>query len=90
MRSPNDLNLAKEVDNIDLVLGGHDHHYFSHFLNGKWIIKSGTDFKGFSLIDLNCSNNNKLVVQSIERYIVDSKVKEDEELKLVIENFLSN
>lgn len=25
MRTPNDIRLAKEVDEIDLILGGHDH-----------------------------------------------------------------
>ena len=27
MRVPNDMHLAAEVPGIDLVLGGHDHHY---------------------------------------------------------------
>ena len=27
MRIPNDVRLAKEVQELDLVLGGHDHHY---------------------------------------------------------------
>ena len=27
MRVPNDQRLAREVQNIDLVLGGHDHSY---------------------------------------------------------------
>ena len=27
MRMPNDLRLAREVQELDLVLGGHDHHY---------------------------------------------------------------
>jgi 5'-nucleotidase len=27
MRVPNDMKLAREVAEIDLVLGGHDHHY---------------------------------------------------------------
>lgn len=27
MRLPNDLELAEEVPEIDLVLGGHDHNY---------------------------------------------------------------
>ena len=27
MRVPNDMKLAREVQEIDLVLGGHDHHY---------------------------------------------------------------
>ena len=27
MRVPNDIRLAKESSGIDLILGGHDHHY---------------------------------------------------------------
>ena len=29
MRGPNDHHLAEEVTGIDLILGGHDHDYFS-------------------------------------------------------------
>lgn len=32
MRIPNDLNLANEVDEIDLILGGHDHHKFNQMV----------------------------------------------------------
>ena len=27
MREPNDIKLAENVPEIDLILGGHDHHY---------------------------------------------------------------
>jgi 5'-nucleotidase len=27
MREPNDIKLAENVSEIDLILGGHDHHY---------------------------------------------------------------
>ena len=27
MRMPNDTRLAESVDGIDIILGGHDHHY---------------------------------------------------------------
>ena len=27
MRVPNDIKLAENVPEIDLILGGHDHHY---------------------------------------------------------------
>jgi len=27
MRMPNDVRLAESVSEIDIVLGGHDHHY---------------------------------------------------------------
>jgi 5'-nucleotidase len=39
MRVPNDINLAEEVEDIDLVLGGHDHHYYTHLVNLIKIIK---------------------------------------------------
>ena len=41
MRTPNDCRLAENVDEIDLILGGHDHDYEVKKVNGKYIIKSG-------------------------------------------------
>ena len=29
MRGPNDRRLAEQATGIDLILGGHDHEYFS-------------------------------------------------------------
>lgn len=29
MRGPNDCRLAEQATGIDLILGGHDHDYFS-------------------------------------------------------------
>jgi len=52
MRTPNDLNLIKHVTGIDIFLGGHDHHYESEFINDKWLIKSGSDFKELSVIEM--------------------------------------
>lgn len=34
MRGPNDHRLAEEVTGIDLILGGHDHDYFSQKVYG--------------------------------------------------------
>ena len=52
MRSPNDAILAAAVPEIALLLGGHDHDYSvtqsSPF--GTVIVKSGTDFREFSVI----------------------------------------
>lgn len=52
MRCPNDCRLASNVDEIDIILGGHDHDYEVRKVNEKYIIKSGTDFRTFSKIDL--------------------------------------
>lgn len=51
MRTVRDLELAT-VDDIDLVLGGHDHEYEVAEVNGKKVVKSGVDFKEFSEVTL--------------------------------------
>ncbi|KFG31536.1 5'-nucleotidase, C-terminal domain-containing protein [Toxoplasma gondii p89] len=52
MRWNNDEKLAREVDGIDLILGGHDHSYVTKLVNGTAVIKSGSDFREFSAITL--------------------------------------
>lgn len=54
MRGPNDEILAAEVPEIQIVLGGHDHDYVvtQSIPYGTMIIKSGTDFREFSVINL--------------------------------------
>lgn len=54
-RKPNDILLADSVPEIDLILGGHDHDYGIFKRPNCTIIKSGTDFREFSLIKLKIS-----------------------------------
>lgn len=35
MRDPNDLRLAREVPQIHLILGGHDHHYLKQWVSTR-------------------------------------------------------
>lgn len=45
MRAPNDRRLAKEVAEIDLICGGHDHDYLVEEAigpTGALLVKSGT------------------------------------------------
>jgi 5'-nucleotidase len=51
-RTPNDIKLADSVPEIDLILGGHDHDYEVIRRPNCYVIKSGTDFREFSLIKL--------------------------------------
>ena len=119
MRVPNDIILAQQVFEIDLILGGHDHDFYcelvwvNYFLkiyqiyfkikpyflqlqtkwnqkvNEKWVIKSGSDFRNLSLIEIDF-NEKKPSVKKIEKFTIDSKVKEDEEVKEMVEEFMSN
>ncbi|KAF8822002.1 5'-nucleotidase, C-terminal domain-containing protein [Cardiosporidium cionae] len=51
MRAHNDERLAREAEDIDLILGGHDHEYYGAHRFGKAIVvKSGSDFREFTKI----------------------------------------
>ena len=50
MMKYNDIKLAKEVQGIDLILGGHDHLIVHEKVAGSVLVKSGTDFRHFSII----------------------------------------
>lgn len=83
MRTPNDIKLAEGVNDIDLILGGHDHVYEVCQVNGRYIIKSGTDFRQFSRITLNFLG--KHVDVDIEEVNVNSSFEEDATLVAVLE-----
>jgi 5'-nucleotidase len=56
MRTPNDIILAKECQEIDLILGGHDHTSVDERVNKVAFIKSGTDFEEFSDIQIDLAS----------------------------------
>lgn len=53
-REPNDLKLAEKTTPglIDLVLCGHDHFYAHHVVNKTHVLRSGTDFKQLSYVQV--------------------------------------
>ncbi|CAK1543627.1 unnamed protein product [Leptosia nina] len=79
MRSPNDIKLAEGDNKIDLILGGHDHVYEVLEINNKYIVKSGTDFRQFSKININFSGEAPRV--DISEVGVTSSFAEDPVLK---------
>ncbi|KAB0805200.1 hypothetical protein PPYR_02170 [Photinus pyralis] len=88
MRTPNDVKLAEECDDIDLILGGHDHVYEVKVVNGKHIIKSGTDFRQFSKITISFISNGSPDV-SVEEINVTSAFSEDPKVKEKLEKYTS-
>lgn len=50
MMKYNDAKLAEKFPDIDLILGGHDHLVVHEKVNNSLMIKSGSNFKNFSLI----------------------------------------
>lgn len=59
MRVPNDRLLAKHSKGVDLFLGGHDHIYHIEQTSpsGNLFVKSGVDFRTFSLIECRIAQN---------------------------------
>jgi 2',3'-cyclic-nucleotide 2'-phosphodiesterase (5'-nucleotidase family) len=53
MREPNDHKLASQLGgDVDLILGGHDHFYAHAMVAGTHVLRSGSDFKQLSYIEV--------------------------------------
>lgn len=85
MRTPNDTRLAEEVPEIDLVLGGHDHVYEKKMVGGRYVLKSGTDFRQFSVISLDFSGERPTA--EIEAVEVGEDFEPDNETASIIQKF---
>ena len=52
MMKYNDIKLAKKYPEIDLILGGHDHLKVHEKINNTILIKSGSNFKNFNVLEI--------------------------------------
>ena len=86
MRWPNDIRLAENVEEIDLILGGHDHDFGCRQVNGRTVVKSGTDFRNYALITLTFSSDGYVDVD-VQESCVDSSIPEDEAVKSIVETY---
>lgn len=62
--------------------------YYLFKFNNKWVIKSGTDFRELSYIELSLTNDNVSRVDRIDKYIIDSKIQENSEIKAIVDSYL--
>ncbi|EGR28575.1 ser thr protein phosphatase family protein, putative [Ichthyophthirius multifiliis] len=96
MRIPNDNILAENVPEIDLILGGHDHcKYFKCTQNKCVIIKSGCDFKEYSIIEVYINNTQKGNYQlknghslNMDFYKVTKDIPEDPDIHAYVEKYI--
>ncbi|EKX34505.1 hypothetical protein GUITHDRAFT_61689, partial [Guillardia theta CCMP2712] len=83
MRRPNDRRLAAEVPELDLILGGHDHEVVREEVGGVEIIKSGTDFRYFSRIEMRGIGEGKPKIECVVEEVKEEDESDEEASKLV-------
>nr|CAB3242670.1 apyrase-like [Phallusia mammillata] len=88
MRWPNDERLARLVPDVDLILGGHDHEYGVKEIDECLVIKSGSDFRNFSSVDVFMRDDGCVDVK-LTRYDVTKKTKEDSEMRDIVMHYMS-
>ena len=71
-----DVNLAKMVPGIDLVIGGHDHLYMQQLVNGTWIAKADADAKSVIVYDVTVPRTGPVHTTPL-RVVLDSTVPKD-------------
>jgi 5'-nucleotidase len=88
-------HLAREVPEIDIILGGHDHVYHVELVNDVLFLISGTDFEEFSNIKINFNMNQESADSFLKNHpetdhykVLNSKSKRMifEVTKVVIDN----
>lgn len=91
-REPNDNKLATQLggENIDLILGGHDHFYAHSLINDTHVLRSGSDFKQLSYIEIRraadpSASGRKWDVDIWRRDIVRS-ITEDSEASALVDS----
>ncbi|PNW85315.1 hypothetical protein CHLRE_03g180600v5 [Chlamydomonas reinhardtii] len=90
MREPNDRKLAAEAPEFHLVLGGHDHHYVSAFVepHNNLLVKSGTDFRDLSVVRVELPGGDAAPKLTPERISIVSAVPEDPATKAIVDEYM--
>lgn len=89
MRMPNNIALAKEaIGLLDIILGGHDHHYEYLVVDGIPILNSGVDFKTYSIVDVKGRDSSSgLLETTCQRVDVKPEDDPDEEVLNSIQQY---
>lgn len=90
MRVPNDELLAHEIAEVDIILGGHDHHYDVKPVgpHGTYVLKSGTDFRDMTELRLLFTDDGTAKPFKVLQHThveIFSSITEDPEVSVFVE-----
>ncbi len=77
-----DRQLARDVDDIDLILGGHDHSELIEQVNNTLIVKAGANARKLAKVDIILDSTG--VLSRAELLPVDASVEENAEVAQVV------
>ncbi|GMH44822.1 hypothetical protein BSKO_12774 [Bryopsis sp. KO-2023] len=85
MRAPNDIKLLKNVQEIDIVMGGHDHGYQVEYVepHGNLLVKSGTDFRDLTSLRVEIDGNGGRKYEW-ERHLINAEVPKDADMLEIV------
>ena len=89
-RVPNDVKICEELPEIDLMLGGHDHHYEVRQIapHGTWMVKAGSDFKWVTEISIEFPADGGKPVIDCTQHEVTSDIPEDPAVAAIVEEYM--
>lgn len=81
-----DLRMAREVEGIDLVIGGHDHVYLQERVGDTWITKADADAKSVIVYEVECAS--RCAVGDPKRVMLDTSVPKDETVDARVQEWM--
>lgn len=83
-----DIDLAKQVHGINIILGGHDHFPVNIIRHGTFISKSGSDYNFLSIVKLSKNKyGNVIMYPSWEMVTIDSSIPRNKKVEEIIERY---
>jgi 5'-nucleotidase len=86
MRMPMDYKVAQNGV-VDIILGGHDHHYEDNVVNGIRVLNSATDFQSYTIVDVTGRDEFGKMVTTSNRVDITSGEKSDTEIAEIVKAF---
>jgi 2',3'-cyclic-nucleotide 2'-phosphodiesterase (5'-nucleotidase family) len=84
---PDDVDLVKEVEGIDLVIGGHDHIFMQEQVDGTWITKGDADAKSVVVYEVTVPRRGPAEATP-RRVMLDSSIAKDERIDARVQEWL--
>ena len=84
-----DRQLAKEVDGIDIIVGGHDHEYFYETHGNTIIVQNGSRGRYLGVLRFTFTDGDEIVNPVWEKILLDSTVGYDPEVRHLIAPYMA-